>query len=159
MMIYSKTCEYAIRALLYLATKNGKSLAMIPEVNRETGVPGPYLAKIFQCLARCGILESKRGPCGGFSLRKLPERISLFEIIEAVDDLVPLVNECIMGLDRCSVANACPLHFVWAKTRKQILNRLQASTLKRLTKKIGRVHYRELKRSRLNEALQISGCK
>ncbi len=158
-MIYSKTCEYAIRALVYLASKETNAMAMIPEVNRNTGVPGPYLSKIFQCLARCGILESKRGPSGGFSLTKSADRVSLFEIVEAVDDLSSLKDHCVMGFDRCSDVNACPLHVVWLGAKMRIMDKLKAATLLTLTKRIGKVNYRELKRSRLNGALQLGMVK
>ena len=72
-MIYSKTCEYAIRALAYLAEKKEKSFRMIPEISAKTGVPKFYIAKIFQSLVRSNILASQRGPTGGFSFKKKSE--------------------------------------------------------------------------------------
>jgi Rrf2 family protein len=158
-MIYSKTCEYALRALSYLASTEKGTLTMIPEVSCKTGVPAPYIAKVFQSLVRSGILESQRGPTGGFAFKRPPETITLFEIIQTIDDVTAFVNQCVMGLDKCSSANACPLHFIWTRTKKQILNKLRTSTFKQVTKKIGKVKYRELKRSRLNEALQLNVCK
>jgi Rrf2 family protein len=154
-MIYSKTCEYAIRALSYLASKNGQGFAMIPEISRETGVPKPYIAKIFQCLVRTGILESQRGPSGGFVFKRRPETVSLLEIVEAIDDVSPLMRECVMGLDRCSARNACPLHFAWSKAKENILETLKNATLKPMTKKITKLRFRKLKRSRLQMTLAL----
>lgn len=152
-MIYSKTCEYALRALSYLASKESGVLTMIPEVSRKTGVPAPYIAKIFQSLVRSGILESQRGPAGGFAFQKPPEAISLFEIIETIDDVSFFANQCVMGLDECSSANACPLHVVWARTKNKVLETLKCTTLNQMRKKIGKLRFREFTRPRLQMKL------
>lgn len=154
-MIYSKTCEYALRALAYLASKEKGLLTMIPEVSHKTGVPAPYIAKVFQALARSGILESQRGPTGGFGFKKPPETISLFEIIRTIDDVSPLVNQCVMGLDACSSANACPLHFVWARTKESILETLKRTTLTQMRKKVAKLRFREFTRPRLQMKLGL----
>ncbi len=148
-MIYSKTCEYAIRALAYLAKNKRKSFSMIPEISRQTGVPKFYIAKIFQSLVKSSILTSQRGPAGGFSFKKNPDTLTLFEIIRAVDHISPLASDCVMGLDQCAAANACPLHFVWAKAKEEILCMLRKTTLHQMRKKTTRLHFRELNRSRL----------
>jgi len=156
-MIYSKTCEYALRALSYLASKErGAALTMIPEVSRKTGVPAPYIAKIFQSLVRSGILESQRGPTGGFAFKRPPETISLFEIVQTIDDVSPLVSQCVMGLDACSSANACPLHVVWARTKNKVLDTLRCTTLSQMRKKIGKLRFREFTRPRLQMKLGLT---
>ncbi len=71
-MIYSKTCEYAIRALAYMADHRDEEMCMIPRISEDTGVPQAYIAKIFQGLVRHGILSSRRGPAGGFSFSRDP---------------------------------------------------------------------------------------
>lgn len=155
-MIYSKTCEYALRALSYLASKESRVLTMIPEVSRKTGVPAPYIAKIFQSLVRSGILESQRGPTGGFAFKRPPETISLFEIIETIDDVSPLVNQCVMGLDECSSANACPLHVVWSRAKSNVLDTLKCTTLSQMRKKIGKLGFREFTRPRLQMKFNLT---
>lgn len=154
-MIYSKTCEYALRALAYLAPKEKGLLTMIPEVSQKTGAPAPYIAKIFQALVRSGILESQRGPSGGFAFKRPPETISLFEIIRTIDDVSPLVSQCVMGLDACSSANACPLHFVWARTKESILETLKRTTLTQMRKKVAKLRFREFTRPRLQMKLGL----
>lgn len=154
-MIYSKTCEYALRALAYLASKEKGLLTMIPEVSRKTGVPAPYIAKIFQSLVRTGILESQRGPSGGFVFKRAPETISLFEIIKTIDDVSSFVNQCVMGLNACSSANACPLHVVWSRAKNNVLDTLKYTTLSQMRKKIGKLRFREFKRSRLQMTLAL----
>lgn len=148
-MIYSKTCEYAIRALAYLTTKKEKDFCMIPDISSGTGVPKSYLAKIFQSLVKNNILTSRQGPGGGFSFKRNPDKVTLFEIVQAVDHTSPLASDCIMGLDQCSAVNACPLHFVWTKAKEEILNTLRKTTLRQMRKKTTRLHFKELNRSRL----------
>ena len=153
-MIYSKTCEYAVRALAYMADSKDERLIMIPEISDQTGVPQAYISKIFQGLVRQDILSSQRGPAGGFRFKRNPETLTLKEIIESVDDL-SMLEECVMGLDRCDAGNACPLHYIWVKAKEEMIQKLSRCTLSRLTKEIGKSGYRELKRSRLNITLQL----
>ncbi len=149
MMIYSKTCEYAIRALSYLAKKEKGVFTMIAEVGERTGVPGPYIAKIFQSLVKSHMLESQRGPLGGFAFKKDPQFISLNEIIKVIDEN-SITDECVMGLDQCNSQNACPLHFVWSRARKQVLEKLGSYRITDITKTIQKLDYRNTKRSRLH---------
>ena len=101
-MIYSKTCEYAIRALSYVAAKKEGPLVMIPEISRKAGVPRSYLAKIFQCLVKDNLLISRRGPDGGFTMKKDPREISLLQIVRAVDDIT-IMQQCVMEIGRAHV--------------------------------------------------------
>ncbi len=149
MMIYSKTCEYAIRALSYLASKAQGVYTMVGEVSCETGLPGPYIAKIFQSLAKSGMLDSHRGPSGGFAFKRDPQTISLGEVIQAVDEN-PVMQSCVMGLDQCSSENACPLHFIWGRARRQVLDKLSSCRITDIKKKIRNLDYRNTKRSCLN---------
>ncbi len=154
-MIYSKTCEYAIRALLFLAAQPRGQFCLTREVSRETGVPSAYLAKIFRDLVRHGILVSSRGAAGGVALALIPEEISIRKIVEIMEDPEHF-QACVMGLDRCSDHNACPLHEVWKNSRKKILIEMERCNLANITKKFGKSKYREMKRSRLSSKLCLS---
>ncbi len=59
------------------------------------------------------------------------------------------MDQCVMGLDRCDAANACPLHHIWTKAKNEMIQKLGRCTLPQLTKQIGGSGYRELERSRL----------
>lgn len=155
-MVYSKTCEYALRALVYLASKGNGVLTMIPEVSQKAHVPAPYLAKVFRCLVRNGVLKSQRGPNGGFAFKRPPETISLFEIVRIIDDVSPLVDHCVMGLDKCSSENACPLHVIWSSTKESIQETLKHTTLTQMRKKIGRFRFRRFIRPRLQMSLGLT---
>ena len=144
-----------MRALQYLAEQEPGKYVLAKEVSHETAVPPAYLAKIFQDLVRHSILDSRRGAAGGFALKRKPEAITLLQIMEVIDDPKPF-KMCVMGLDRCSDKNACPLHQTWNDARQKILQKMQGCSLASLTKKIGKSNYRDTKRSRLNFSLKLS---
>jgi len=84
-MIYSRSAEYAIRSLVYLARIPEGKFAMARNIAQEEKIPAHFLAKILQELARKGMLSSNRGPSGGFSLRIPAAKIKLLDLVEALD--------------------------------------------------------------------------
>ena len=106
----SNTSKYAIRAVIYLelyaseARKSG-----IKEIAGELGIPTPFLGKILQVLAKKGILDSTKGPHGGFWLKKPALDISLMEIIEVIDG-TDSFDTCLIRTSRCSDDEPCSLH-------------------------------------------------
>jgi Rrf2 family protein len=92
----SQTAEYALRAVVCLVNCPENSLTT-PEIARITKVPPSYLAKVLQSLGRAKIVKSQRGLHGGFKLAKPAERISLLEVINAVDPIQTIL-ECPLGL-------------------------------------------------------------
>ena len=91
-MRFTNTCDYAIRALIYLVRRHSSSeYALIAEVARECHIPKKYLEQVLLSLGRAGILESKKGHHGGYRLAKPPTEISLGDALRAVNGrLVPL---------------------------------------------------------------------
>ncbi len=127
-MIYSKACEYAIRALAYLArTKNGQP-ARAQEIARAENIPLPVLGKILQELVRKGVLASRRGPGGGFRLARRAELITLRDVVAAMDGLDHFYT-CAVGLELCGEEAPCPLHDSWKVIRTQILSELETTTV------------------------------
>jgi len=90
-MRVSRSTGYALLAVGYIAKHQGKGVVLSQNVSREYDIPLEYLLKILQQLVRANVLRSKRGPRGGFSLAKAPNKITMLEIIEAVDG--PLTGE------------------------------------------------------------------
>ncbi len=86
-MKLSKKCEYAIKALVELAIAYDKKEAtvLIHEIAKKDKIPPRYLEQILLTLKKAGLLLSKRGVGGGYSLRRAPETISFAEIISVVD--------------------------------------------------------------------------
>lgn len=126
-MLYSKPCEYAIRAVAFLALNPGRAVPGAA-ISKGEGLPAPILGKVLQDLVRRGLLESRRGPGGGFRLARRPELITLRDVVAAIDGLDQFL-ECAVGLERCSDESLCPLHDTWKALRSQMLNHLAATTV------------------------------
>lgn len=129
MAIFSKTCEYAIRAVLFIAHKSSSGQKIgIRDVAAGIDSPELYLGKILQELKRKGIIGSAKGPNGGFFLtRDMLER-PLIEIVSAVDG-DSLFTGCGLGLKQCSETNPCPLHNEFKEIRSRITAMLSGTTI------------------------------
>ncbi len=83
-MRVSQQLQYAIYGVFDLAYTGGKRPTRIQEVAERQGIPMRYLEQIFQKLRRAGLVESKRGPGGGYCLARSPEEIDLTDVLRAV---------------------------------------------------------------------------
>jgi Rrf2 family protein len=81
----SLSTKYALLAAGYVAQSKGKELVLSHNIAKEYGIPLEYLLKIMQELVKARILRSKRGPRGGFSLARQPSKITMLDVIEAVE--------------------------------------------------------------------------
>jgi Rrf2 family protein len=127
-MIHSSACEYAIRAMTYVAGFEPGTRLLARDISAHEKIPGPFLGKIFQTLVRAGLLKSSKGPGGGFSLAKDPETITLYDIYRAIDGTTYL-DACAVGLARCSDDVPCPLHERWKPIRERIRTYLEETSL------------------------------
>ena len=109
--MFSKACEYALRAALYISIKsiNGSRLG-IPEIAKEVDAPVAFMAKILQTLVREGVISSIKGPNGGFFIDPKSEPISLATIVKAIDGSDDVLHTCTLGLKECSDKFPCPIH-------------------------------------------------
>lgn len=120
-MIYTKTGEYAIRAILFLARQPKEKLIMSSDIAKNEDIPAHYLAKILQRMAKYGYVDSYKGRGGGFKITELAKKSSILEIVERVEG--PVINlKCVTGLKECSDEAPCPLHEEWAELRNRIYN-------------------------------------
>jgi Rrf2 family protein len=90
-MKISRSTGYGLLAVGYIAKHQDEKIILSQSISREYKIPLEYLLKILQQLVRANVLRSKRGPRGGFSLAKSPKRITMLEIIEAVEG--PMTNQ------------------------------------------------------------------
>lgn len=130
-MVYSRSTQYAIRAMAHLATLSAGEFVRTRDIARSTGVPLPFLSKITQALSRRGLVESLRGRGGGISLTRPPRQITLEDIVLAVDG-IEVADTCVLGLPACSDDTPCPVHHVWKKLRGEIRQSLHERTLEDL---------------------------
>ena len=90
-MRISRSTGYALLATCYIARHSAKEIVLSQSISREYDIPLEYLLKILQQLVRGNILRSKRGPHGGFWLARPAKKITMLQIIEAVDG--PMVSQ------------------------------------------------------------------
>ncbi|MCU7494346.1 MAG: Rrf2 family transcriptional regulator [Ignavibacteria bacterium] len=133
-MIYTKTGEYAIRAILFLARQPKENLIMSSEIAKSEEIPAHYLAKILQRMAKYGYVDSFKGRGGGFQITDLALKSSILEIVERVEG--PVINlKCVTGLKECSDENPCPLHEEWALVRERIYQLVSSKSVQEVAEK------------------------
>ncbi len=128
----SKKGDYAIRGMVYLASRPPDQTVLVSEIARAMDVPPLFLAKIFQQFSKLGLVRSFRGSGGGFLLGRSPEDITLCEIVEAVEGPI-MPNRCVMSSGTCSRDKVCTVHPVWKKVQANVRETLSAVTLKDLS--------------------------
>ncbi len=134
-MLYSTACEYAIRALAFLALKEQGRFFSLEEIVAHNGLRSPFMAKILQQLVKQKLVVSQKGPGGGFALGKKPKEITLLEIVKTIDG-EPNFSRCAVGLAKCSDQMPCPLHNSWKLLRTQIKNYLENQSAEDLAKAV-----------------------
>jgi Rrf2 family protein len=130
-MQITRAGEYGVLGLMHLARRNPGQRAMIDDVSRQEHIPKSFLAKIFQHLARAGLVRSIRGSHGGFALLKSPDEISVLEIIEAVEGKIVL-QRCRMDKPDCEHAGGCALCGLFERAQDGIKEVLTQTTLRDL---------------------------
>ncbi len=134
-MLYSTACEYAIRAMAYLARQPKNKFSSLEEIVRYDGLRAPFLAKTLLQLVKQRLVVSQKGPGGGFSLAKNPKEIRLLDIVQTIDG-EPDFTRCAVGLAKCSSKMPCPLHDSWLNVRTSIRRYLETQTLDKLAKAV-----------------------
>lgn len=133
-MLLSKACIYGLKASLFLASRQKADYISIRKMSRELNISFHFLTKVLQQLTGSGLMESYKGPNGGIRLAKSGHKISLLEVIEAIDGK-DLLTECALGLPGCGTEKPCPLHEGWATIREGIRDMLEETNLVELATK------------------------
>lgn len=130
----TKTGIYGIRAMLALAKLPEGEHAGVPRIAELVQVPQSYLSKLLQILARAGLVHSQRGLGGGFRLARDPVSISLYDIVEPLEQMERW-SGCFLGNAVCSEEQPCALHSRWKEVQQAYLGMLQRSTLGELAER------------------------
>ncbi|MCW3161616.1 RrF2 family transcriptional regulator [Chryseobacterium oryctis] len=123
--MFSKTCEYAIRALIYIAQKS-KDGSRIGIKDIASGIDSPeyFIAKILQELSRKDFVQSAKGPNGGFYMDETNLTLSVADIVREMDG-DKLFSGCGLGLKECSEECPCPIHNDFKGIRQEIQDMLE----------------------------------
>ncbi|SEJ48185.1 transcriptional regulator, BadM/Rrf2 family [Dyadobacter koreensis] len=128
-MVFSKTCEYAIRAVIYIAQKSEDGTKVgIKEISAGIDSPVHFIAKILQDLSKREIVQSSKGPNGGFYIDKDSRKKTLADVVTAIDGDKLFIG-CGLGLKNCSESKPCPLHSEFKSIREKIKVTLHNATI------------------------------
>lgn len=136
----SSSSKYGIRAVTYIASKQGKGgMIGLKQISKDLNLPPPFLAKILQLLAKQKILSSLKGPNGGFALLKDPKDISIMDIILTIDGK-DLFDNCLLHNSTCKCVDesklACPLHGNYANLRDGLIRLFMSNNIYDLVKSL-----------------------
>ncbi len=129
-MMFSKACEYGIRAAVYVALQSLEERRVsVNEIAKEIDSPIAFTAKILQQLTRNNIIHSVKGPTGGFEIeREDMHTVKLSMIVKAIDG-DKVYTGCGLGLKECNAQKPCPLHDKFLDIRTDLRNMLKSTSL------------------------------
>lgn len=106
----SLTCKTAIKAVIYLASKfESPAKAGIKEIAEYIDASEHTVGKMLQTLVKAQVINSTKGPAGGFYITAKQKNQSIIHIVEAIDGK-NVFNQCGLGLSKCSATHPCPIH-------------------------------------------------
>lgn len=134
-MEFSKSFGYAVRGVLYIAMiAEQKKKVQLDEISAELGIPKPFLAKVMKNLVKEAVLNSLKGPFGGFSLNDKTLQTSLYRLIEITGEPKEF-SKCMLNFRKCNAKNPCPLHHQFESLKMQWQRLLSSTTIGDLLKK------------------------
>jgi Rrf2 family protein len=122
-MQITRQADYAIRAILYLASLNPTDKAATSLIAEKQEIPPSFLAKIISQLSIAGLIHTSRGAKGGVTLARDPATISLLDVVEAIDGPVSL-NQCTIDPRACVQSSNCVMHSFWCEAQEELVGRL-----------------------------------
>lgn len=130
MLRLSQAGDYAIRGVMHMVPSPQGTIFLVREVAEKCSIPRPFLAKIFQTLARSGVLRSHQGSGGGFSLARAADAIPLLEVVEAIEGKIVL-HDCIYKIEQglCETPAEETMGKVWKAAQEGMLKVLQETSI------------------------------
>ena len=134
--MFSKSCEYAIKAMIFVAQKSkAETRVGVKEIAKGTDAPEHFVAKIMQDLSRRKLVHSVKGPNGGFYTDDIDIKSSIADIVKAIDG-DSIYTDCVLGLKACSEKNPCPVHFEYKEIKKNLIALIEKNTLSAFNDKL-----------------------
>ena len=131
-MFFSKSFGYALRGVLYVAMMSDeKKRVQIDEIAERLSVPKHFLGKILNKVVKDGILDSTKGPYGGFSVNENTLSTPLIKVLEVTEGLEQFAV-CALGLRKCDSSNPCPVHSHIDNFREDFKRTLTDTTINNL---------------------------
>jgi Rrf2 family protein len=133
-MQLSQSTEYAIHSLYYLALQGKGKLILVGEVAKAQNISESYLAKVFQTLAKAGLIKSYRGAKGGYVLAHDPSQISFRKIVEVMEGSSPIFI-CDDHKRNCTFLGDCVISNVMSEAENKMFEVLEKTTLADILRK------------------------
>jgi Rrf2 family protein len=143
MDIIRRNTDYALRAVVALAGENGSPVSTKALADSQS-IPYQLACKLLQRLHNAGIVKSTMGPSGGFTLGKNPSKITVRQVVEAVQGPLSL-SPCLFKGGCCSLSKHCPINPELGRLQKKINAFLDGLTLRQLSATTGQKHNRRIK--------------
>jgi Rrf2 family protein len=131
LMQVSRRVDYALRAAINLARQTRGRASSVAEISQQEAIPKKFLEKIIQDLIHAGIVVSRRGAHGGYTLARDAGDISFRDVMEAVEGPIAL-NVCVGDRTLCSVSVTCGMQHVWAEGQRRLIDLFAATKLSAL---------------------------
>ena len=133
--MFSKSFDYALRGILYIAMLQGKRRnVQVDEIAQQLVLPPHFMSKILKNLVKHHILDSSKGPNGGFHINGQTLNTTVLQIVETTEGL-GLIQNCALRLQECNSQNPCPLHYKMEGIKKLLLSELSQTTIQDLVTK------------------------
>lgn len=133
----SNTCKAAIKAVIYLASKDESGVKSgVKEIAKYINVSEHTVSKLLQTLVKQKIINSIKGPSGGFYITEEQRKQPIINIVDTIDGK-GVFNECGLGLSKCSSAHPCPIHDEYKKGREIIQKLFTTKTISTLCEPVG----------------------
>jgi Rrf2 family protein len=127
--MFSRSCQYALQAVLYICLHGGRDKAIkVQDISDSQHIPVHFLGKILQILVRHNILDSTKGPNGGFIMNENQDELTMLEIVRIIDGL-DIFDQCGIGLKECSDESPCPIHHDYKAVKQKIRTLLNRKTI------------------------------
>lgn len=135
-MIFSQMCQIAIKSVLYLASRiDSNETIKIKTIASQINENEHTISKTLQRLTKLGIINSSKGPNGGFNMTLQQIEIPISDIVQCIDGN-QLYHDCILGLKTCNKKKPCPLHEEYKKSRTILTSILKGKSLKMFAQEI-----------------------
>lgn len=127
--MFSKSCEYAIKAMIFVAQKSKDEVRVgVKQIAKGIDAPEHFIAKILQDLGKKKLINSVKGPNGGFYMDQINLKSSIADVVKAIDG-EGIYKDCVIGLKLCSEKNPCPVHFEYKEIKKNLITMLEENTI------------------------------
>ncbi len=134
--MFSKSCEYAIKAMIFVAQKSKDEVRVgVEEIAKGIDAPEHFIAKILQDLGKKKLVNSVKGPNGGFYMDQTNLKSSIADVVKAIDG-DGIYKDCVIGLKLCSEKNPCPVHFEFKEIKRNLITMIEENTIADFNEKL-----------------------